>query len=129
MIVQGREVLIMTKHIFGVGNSSSSLADNHKNNFLLLGDGSTSGINGNFGSPEKNVSINFSKANTKLCLSLHYDADNNNFFVNGNYLFVNGKEIFKFKSNNKSVNFKNEFCLRSIPNGFSTTKSREVSLH
>ena len=53
----------MTKHIFGVGNSSSSLADNHKNNFLLLGDGSTSGINGNFGSPEKNVSINFSKAN------------------------------------------------------------------
>ena len=55
--------------------------------FLVEGEGPTIRINGSFGSPEKKFSINFSKANTKFCLSLHYNADNS-------YLFVNGKEIF-----------------------------------
>ena len=41
--------------IFGVDNSWSSHADNHKNNFLVLGEGPTFGINGSFGSPGKNV--------------------------------------------------------------------------
>ena len=39
--------------IFGVDNSSSSHADHCKNNFLVLDEGSTFGINGIFGSPEK----------------------------------------------------------------------------
>ena len=60
--------------IFGVDNSSSSHADNCKNSFLVLGEGPT--ISGCFGSTEKNFSITFSKANTKFCLSLHYNADN-----------------------------------------------------
>ena len=38
--------------IFGVGNSSSSHSDHHKNNFLILGEGPTYGIDGSFGSPE-----------------------------------------------------------------------------
>ena len=59
------------------------------------------------------------KGNTKFCLSLHYNADNI-------YLFVNGKETFKFKADNKNVNFPTQFCLGSIPNGFSNTESREV---
>ena len=82
--------------IFGVGNSSSSHFD--KNNFLILGEGPTDGIDRTFGSPEKRFSINCIKENTKFCLSLHYDADNS-------YLFVNRKETFKFKAANKSVNF------------------------
>ena len=45
------------------------------------------------------------------------------------YLFVNGKEIFKFKAGNKNVNFPTQFCLASISNGFSVTESREVSLN
>ena len=61
---------------FGVDNSSLSQADNHKNNFLVLGKGLTHGINESFGSAEKYFSINFSKANTKLCLSFHYIGDN-----------------------------------------------------
>ena len=67
-------------------------------------------------------SITFTKANTRLCLSLHYNADNS-------YLFVNGKEIFKFKANNRNVNFPTQFCLGNISNGFSITESREVSLN
>ena len=69
--------------IFGVDNSSSSYVES-KNNFLVLGEGPTFRINGSFGSPEKNVSINFSKANTKLCLGLHYNADNSYLFANRN---------------------------------------------
>ena len=58
----------------------------------------TYGINGSFGSPEKKFSIDFSKAKTKFCLSLHKNHDNS-------YLFVNGKEIFKFKANDRNVKF------------------------
>ena len=44
-------------------------------------------------------------------------------------MFVNGKEIFKFKAGNKNVNFPTQFCLWNISNGFSATESREVSLN
>ena len=39
--------------IFGVDNSSSSHSDNRRNNFFILGEGPTFGINGNFGFREK----------------------------------------------------------------------------
>ena len=71
---------------------------------------------------KKKFSINFTKANRKFCLSLHYNADNS-------YLFVNGKDIFKFKADYKNVNFPTQFCLGGISNGFSATESREVSLN
>ena len=45
------------------------------------------------------------------------------------YLFVNGKEIFKFKANNKRVKFPTWFCLRSISYGLSASEFREVSLN
>ena len=83
--------------MFDVNTSSSSQIDNRKNNFLVLGEGITFGINGNFYAPEKQFSINFSKAKTKFCLSLHYNGDNS-------YLFVSGKEIYKFKANNGNAN-------------------------
>ena len=41
--------------VFGVDNSSSSRADNRKNNSLVLGEGPTFEINGSFGSPEKKL--------------------------------------------------------------------------
>ena len=55
-------------------------------------------------------------------MSFHYNADNS-------YLFLNGKEIVKFKDDNKNVNFPTQFCLGSISNGFRNTESREVSLN
>ena len=69
--------------IFGVDNSSSSHSDNRKTIFLVLGESRTYGINGSFGSPEKNFSINFTKANATSCLSLHFNADTSSLFVNG----------------------------------------------
>ena len=41
--------------MLGVDNSSSSHTDNLKNDFLILGKGDTFGINGRFGTPEKNL--------------------------------------------------------------------------
>ena len=41
-------------------------------------------------------SINFTKENTKFCLSLHYNGANS-------YLFVNGKEIIKFKAKDSEI--------------------------
>ena len=67
-------------------------------------------------------SINFSKATKIIRLSLHYNANNS-------YLFVNGKEILKFKAGNKNINFLIQFCLGSISNGFSANEAREVSLN
>ena len=108
--------------IFGVDNSLRSHVDYLKNNFLILGLGPTFGIYGSFSSPEKKLSIIFTKANTKFCLSLCYAADNS-------YLFVNGKEIIQFKVDNKSVNFPTWFYIGSISDGFSATESREISLN
>ena len=108
--------------IFYIYNSSSSHSGNRKNNFLILGKGPSFGIYGTFGSPEKKFSNNFTEANTKSCLSLQYNVDNS-------YLFVNGKEIFKFDADIKNVNFPTQFCLGSISNGFSASESREVSLN
>ena len=51
-----------------------------------------------------------------------YNADNS-------YLFVNGKEIFKFRADNKNINFPTQFCLGSISNGLSAAEFREVSLN
>ena len=49
----------------------------------LNDEGPTYGINGSFGSPEKNFSITFAKQNTKFYLSLQYNVDNSDLFVNG----------------------------------------------
>ena len=55
-------------------------------------------------------------------MSLPYNDDNN-------YLFVNGKEIIKFKADNKNFNFLTRFCLGSISDVFNAPESREVSLN
>ena len=69
----------------------------------MLGEDPTYGINERLGSAEKKNSINFSKANTKFCLRLRYNADKSHFFLNG-------KETFKFKADNKNIKFLTQFC-------------------
>ena len=54
-------------------------------------------------------------------LEFVYNGDNS-------YLFVNGKKIYKFKANNKNVNFPSQFCVGSMSNKFDYAKSGEVSL-
>ena len=76
----GRNVII-----FGVDISSSPHIDNKKKDILILGKGPTRGLEHTL-TAEKLYSINFTKENTKFCLSLHYNGANS-------YLVVNGTEI------------------------------------
>ena len=89
--------------------------------YLILGEVQLLKLTEDLDHQKKKFSINFAKANTKFCLSLHYNEDNS-------YLFVNGREILKFKANNKNVNFPTQFCLRIISSGFRASQSTEVSL-
>ena len=54
-------------------------------------------------------------------MSLHYNSDNS-------CLFVNEKEIYKFKVSNKTVNFPSQFFLGIISNKFDYADPDEVSL-
>ena len=91
-------------------------------NFLILREDTTYGINGGVPSPEKKFSINFTKANTKFCLS---------------YIMM-PLIVICWLMKKKSLNlrpvieilaFHLNFCLRIISNGFSNTESREVFLN
>ena len=86
--------------------SSSSHANNKKNNILVLGKDFVQGLNGTTIYVEKSYSINFTENNRKCCLSLHYDGENS-------YLFVNGTEIHKFKAKD-SETVASSLCLGNI---------------
>ena len=68
---------------------------------------------------EKN-SINFSKLNTKLCLSLQCDGDES-------YLYVNKTEIYKFKAKDNISWY--TFCLGSVSKDFTKDEQSEISLN
>ena len=62
----GRNVII-----FGADTSSSTNLDNKGKHILILGKGPTEGLGEHSLSGEKMYSIDFTKVNTKFCLSLH----------------------------------------------------------
>ena len=55
--------------------SSSARIDNRKKDILILGKGSTQGLEHTL-SAGKLYLVNFTKKNTKFCLSLHYNGAN-----------------------------------------------------
>ena len=81
--------------IFGVDMNSSKKIDNRKKDISILGKGATQELEHTL-SAEKIYSINFTEHNKKFCLRLHFDAANS-------YLFVNGKEIHKFKAKDSEI--------------------------
>ena len=56
-----------------------------------------------------------------FCLCLHYNGDDS-------YLFVNEKEIYKFKTSTKTVNIPTQFCLGSIYNKLGVIDSKVAYL-
>ena len=52
-----------------------TLLDNSKNRFLVLGEEPTEVLMVVLVQQKNKTSINFGKANTKFCLSLHYNGD------------------------------------------------------
>ena len=85
--------------------SSSAKIDNRQKDILILGKGPTQVLQHTL-SAEKMYSINFTKWNTKFCLSLHNNGANS-------YLFVNGTEIIKFKAKDSEI-LAYSLCLGNI---------------
>ena len=65
-------------------------------------------------------SPNFTIANKTFCLSLHYNGDDS-------YLFVNSKEVIKFKAKNQSVSEK--LSLGNIPADFIQADRKSTGLY
>ena len=83
---------------------SSTKIDNRKKRILVLGKGPIQGLEHTM-SAEKMYSVNFAELN-KSCLSLLYNRANS-------YLFVNGKEIHKFKAKDSGM-VATPLCLGNI---------------
>ena len=79
--------------------------DNKKKGVLILGKGSTQGLEHTL-TAAKMYSINFTVTKKKFCLSLHYNGANR-------YLFVNGIEIYKFKAKDSEI-VATPLCLENI---------------
>ena len=66
---------------------------------------------------KKKISINFSKANTKLCISLHW-------YGSESYLHVNKTEIYEFKAKD-NISWYN-FCVGSVLQDFTKDEQSEI---
>ena len=64
--------------------------------------------------------MNFSKADTNVCLSLHYNGDKS-------YLYVNKTEIYKFKAKDDISWY--SFCVGIISENFTKDEQSETSLN
>ena len=101
--------------------NSSLHIDNKRKDILILGKGPTQGLDGHSSSAEKMYSINFTKVNTKFCLSLHYNEANS-------YLFVNGTEIYKFLAK-VSMIVPNNLCLGNVSKDFSASNMKKTGFN
>ena len=92
--------------IFGVDMSSSVHVHNQGKYIFILGKCPTQRLGEHSLTVEKMYSINFTEHSKKFCLSLHYNGANS-------YLFVNGKEIHKFKAKDSEI-VATPLCLGNI---------------
>ena len=92
--------------------------DNKGKEILILGLGPTQGLGENSLTAEKMYSINFTVTKKKFCLSLHFNGGNS-------YLFVNGKEIIKFKGKDSNI-VPRPLCLGNISKDWSTDKMKKT---
>ena len=88
--------------------SSLVHVDNNKKDFLILGEGSTQGLDGTTLTAEK------------FCLNLHYNGANS-------YLFVNGIEIIKFKAKDSEI-VAYPLCLGNLSKDFSADNMQKTGL-
>ena len=100
--------------------SSFPHINNKGKDILVLGRGPTQGLGENSLTAEKMYSINFTVTQKKFCLSLHCNGSNT-------YLFVNGKEIIKFKAKDSIV--VGPLCLGNISKNWSSSNMKKTGLN
>ena len=104
--------------IFGEDMNSSLQVDNKKKDILILGRGPTQGLGEHSLTAEKMYSIKFAVTKKKFCLSLPYNGANS-------YLFVNGTEIYKFKTKD-SETVPSPLCLGNISKDWSADNMKRT---
>ena len=100
---------------------SSPHIENKKKDILILGKDPIQRLGEHSLTVEKMSSINFTKENTKFYLSLHYNGANS-------YLFVNRKEIIKFKAKDSEI-VPTPLCLGNITKEFSEDNRKKTGLN
>ena len=111
----GRNVII-----FGVDMNSSTKIDNRKKDILILGKGTTQELEHTL-SAKKMYWIYFKEHNEKFCLSLHY-------FEAHSCLFVNAKEIHKFKAKDHEI-VAAPLCLGKISKDWTVDYMKKTGLN
>ena len=117
-ITNGKNVII-----FSADMSFSANANNRLNNIYVLGKGEIEGINGMTIYKEGIYKTNFTEANKKFVLSLHYNS-------NDSYLFINGVQQLKIKSKSSVTDLtQNIYCVGNLSSDWSMTNSTKTRLH
>ena len=101
--------------------SSSTDTNNKTRKIVVLGRDFIQGIDGKTVYAEKTYSINFSETGARFCLSLHYNKNNS-------YLFINGKEVIKFKAKDSEI-VKDPLCSVNISEDFSESNMKKTRFH
>ena len=101
--------------------SNSRHATNKTQSVLVLGHGLIQKINDTTIYAEKMYSPNFTVGNKIFCLSLNYNGDNS-------HLFVNGKEVTKFKSKNSKL-IKYSMCLGGLSKYYNRNSRKDTGLY
>ena len=112
----GRNVLI-----FGVDMSFSAHATNRANHIYVMGNGLTQGIHDTTLYAEKKYFRNFTEIGKKFVLSLHYDNDESD-------LFVNGRQELKFKAKTDQL-VKEKICIGNLSDQWTTNESEKAGLY
>ena len=99
----------------------SSHIDNKGKDILILEKGRTQESGQHSLTAEKMYLINFTKINTKLCLSLHNNGDDS-------YLFVNDTEIHKFKAKGSMI-VPNNLCLGNVSKVFLASNMKKTEFN
>ena len=86
-----------------------------------MGDLFVQGINDTTLYAEKLYSQNFTAANKKFVLSLHYNGDDS-------YLFVNGRQELKFKAKTDRL-VKEKLCIGNLSDQWTTSESEKIGLY
>ena len=106
--------------IFGADMSSSDHIDNKKKDILVLGKGPTQGLEHTLTAEKMYlIVINFTVTRKKFCLSWHYNGANS-------YLFVNGREICKFKAKDSEIVPETSLCLGNISKDWSVDNMKKT---
>ena len=101
--------------------SSSVHIDNNRKDILILGKGSTQGLNNTTITAETLYSINFTRPGMKFCLRVHYNWSNS-------FLFLNATKIYQFKAKDSEIE-KYPLCLGNISRDFSANNMKKTGLN